>query len=277
MKQSRIFVPLASLLLLAFGSTGCVDQEPSMQLSGSILFQGSVNQQEEETTIECDVEVDPTSIESFSTRGSIDITDFIDDGKGQFGPPFPTDVSTTTISQSPTHNSFVFWAAIQNRLADSTEVGAEGQGGGSGGYTGLELDQNAIQVTSAEIEFPSDLNSFPGGGGAADRLNKTVNFSAVIPSSGGGAVVHFPIFTDREIRADLKPFYDGVVSGQQDIVPLVAEIQIKGETFAGTKVESNKLRFPIDICGSCDPGQGGGDQFTTSPTCDMGGGGGGGG
>ena len=256
-KSIKILVGLASLSLLV-GLTSCVDQEPSMQVSGSVLFEGSVSTDEGtgESTLECSVETDPGSVELFTSRGTINLQNFANEG-GQFGPPFISE-------ENGTHPSYEFWAALTNRLEDSTEVGAQGQGGGQGGYEGMFLDQNNIQVTGVEITFPSDLNNYAGGGGASS-LNRTETFSHVLESGGGGAILSFPIFTLRDVTgADpkLRTFYDSVAPDDQAIVPLVAEIQVVGETFAGTKVESNKFQYPIDVCGSCNV-----DQFPTTPTC----------
>jgi hypothetical protein len=253
----KMLVGLAALSLLAIGLTSCVDQQPSMQMSGSVLFEGSYTEAEGGGTriLECEVETDPGSIELFTSRGTINLNDFATQG-GQEGPPFVS---------GNRHPSYVFWAGLVNRLEDSTEVGAQGQGGGQGGYEGLSLDQNNIQVTGVEITFPSELNSYQGGGGASS-MNRTETFSAVLESGGGGAILSFPIFTLRDVQAggELRNFYDSVAPDQNAIVPLVAEMQIVGETFAGTKVESNRFQYPIDLCGSCSV-----EEFPTTSTCSV--------
>ena len=127
----------------------------------------------------------------------------------------------------------------------------------------LALDQNNIQVTGVEITFPSELNNYQGGGGASS-MNRTETFSAILESGGGGVILSFPIFTLRDVQAggELRGFYDSVAPDQGAIVPLVAEMQIVGETFAGTKVESNKFQYPIDLCGNCPV-----SEFPTTSTC----------
>ncbi|MGM0555107.1 MAG: hypothetical protein ACQEVA_01900 [Myxococcota bacterium] len=251
----NILVGLASLSLLAIGLTSCVDQQPSMQMSGSVLFEGSISGGDGggEQVLECEVETDPGSVEFFTSRGTINLTEFAQTG-GQAGPPFVS---------GGRHPSYVFWAALVNRLEDSTEVGAQGQGGGQGGYEGLSLNQNNIQVTGVEITFPSELNSYQGGSGASS-MNRTETFSAVLESGGGGAILSFPIFTLRDVQSggELRSFYDSVAPDQGAIVPLVAEMQIIGETFAGTKVESNRFQYPIDLCGNCPV-----TEFPTTSTC----------
>jgi hypothetical protein len=259
-KRINILVGLACVSLLAVGLTACVDQEPSMQVRGSVLWEGEISETDDgEQVLECTVETDPGSVERFTTRGTINLDQFQSQG-GQEGPPFIGDQTSST------HPSYEFWAALTNRLDDSTEVGAQGQGGGQGGYEGLALDQNNIQVTGVEITFPSELNNYPGGGGASS-LNRTETFSAVLESGGGGDVLSFPIFTLRDVTgADpkLTNFYNSVAPDSQAIVPLVAEIQIIGETFAGTKVESNKFQYPIDLCKSCAVA-----EFPTTSTCQI--------
>ena len=248
-------IALTALAIAAGSLTGCVEEEPSMLVNGSVLFEGTI----EDDVLICEATVDPSSIDRVSPRGRINIEEL--KNSGQFGPPFDSANATGG------HRSFVFWAGIENRLEDSRQVGAAGGGGGQGGYEGLNLDANYIQVTGAKIEFPENLNDFPGGEFASE-LNKTERFSVVLESAGGAQVVNFPIVSSREI-AKLEEVYQLAVTAAtrnynpKAIVPLIAEITIIGRTFSGDEVESNKFQYPIDVCAECSP-----DEFPTTGTCE---------
>ena len=259
MNSWRRNIALLTCSLLLVGASACVEQEPSMKLEGSVLFEGEIDEETGAKTCEVTLEFD--SVENVSERGRVDISEL--ETVGQEGPPFETDEY---------HPSFVFWGAIQNLLQQSTQVGAGG-GASGGNFEGLQEDQNYIMVTEATIRFPSSLNKFDGAS-FAKELEKKELFTSVLESNGGGAVVSFPIFSQRDID-DLKTFYQNAVQAsglaadtQDAIVPLIAEIQIKGETFSGREVESNKFQYPIDLCMACNElGPGGEDKFQTTSTC----------
>jgi hypothetical protein len=232
-------IALATCALLAATVSACVEQEPSMSLEGSVLYEGTL----EDGVPVCETTADPESVEHFSSRGQLDIWEL--ENWGQFGP-------------DGGNSSFVFNAAILNLLEESTQVGAGGGGGGDN-FQGLKADQNSIMITGATVRFPGELNKFDGSE-FASNLEKKELFTAVLDSNGGGALVGFPIFGTREI-SKLKAFYrdaieasPNVAGGTEDaIIPLIAEIQIEGETFSGREVESNKFQYPIDICLDCTP------------------------
>jgi hypothetical protein len=233
---------LATSALLVGLASGCVEQEPSMVLTGSLQFEGEVD----EEGLTCEVSFDPNSVDSVTTRGQVDILEL--ESFGQEGPPFET---------ATRHPSFIFWAGVENLLEESTQVGAGGGGSGDN-FQGLKEDQNSIMITGATVRYPSDLNKFKGAEFATE-LEKKELFSTVVPSAGGTAILQFPIFGQREI-GKLKTFYAAAVeaspnvpAGTEDaIIPLIAEIQLEGETFSGQEVESNRFQFPIDVCLSCD-------------------------
>jgi hypothetical protein len=233
-----------STLLLVLGA--CVDQEPSMSLKGSVAFEGEVEEEDGVEIFTCEAELDPGSASQYYTRASIDIEQL--GTVGQIGPP------------DGAHRWFEFYANITNLLEQSTNVGA---GSGDGNFPGLSNDQNAIMITGATVRFPDELNKFKGAE-FAKELEKKELFSMVVDSGGGAAIVGFPLFGQREL-AKLALFHTQAVTaatGSDDpeaIVPLVAEIQIEGETFSGQVVESNKFRFPVDLCRSC--------EIDVTPTC----------
>jgi hypothetical protein len=266
MKTLKKTIALATGALIVGLAAGCVEQEPSMVLTGSLQFEGEAD----ENGLTCEVSFDPEGVDSVTTRAQVDIREL--EMFGQEGPPFET---------ASTHPSFIFWAGVENLLEESTEVGAGG-GGGGGNFQGLKQDQNSIMITGAVIRYPGDLNNFQGAEFASD-LEKKELFSTVVPSGGAAAILSFPIFGEREI-GKLKAFYKAAVeaspnvpAGTEDaIIPLIAEITLEGETFSGREVESNTFQFPIDLCLSCDDAiqyqcpsgeQVSLDKFETTSTC----------
>lgn len=233
---------LVALLLLAgsgAGLVGCVDQEVSMSLEGSVIYEGKV---EEETDAEgnvfsflkCDFgSVKPGSADSFFPRGNLDLSE-----------------------GAPLH----FTAQIINLLEPSNQ-----KTGTQETFPGLSQDQNTIHITKATISYPESLNGAVGGL-AESYLAKTELVSGLLTSSGGAFIGSFPLISGREF-ANARALYEeavaraGLSAGTQDaIIPLVAEIQIEGETFDGQVVESNVFRFPVNLCKSC--------ELATTPLCE---------
>ncbi len=258
-RMKATFAILAGSLLLA-GLGGCVDQEPSLSLRGSVAFTGSYqdttdSQGNTVKKLVCDYSsAKPGSIDTFFFRANVDVTEL--KGNGSNNVP----------------QGYFFWGDIKNLLEQSTQVGTGATGGGN--FQGLSEDQNSIMITGATIRYPSSLNKFPGAQ-YASQLEKKELFSAVVDSGGGAALASFPIFSSRELPK-VEKFYNQVIeaspniaSGTKDaIIPLVAEIQLKGQTFSGRSVESNKFQFPINICLDCPPPSAGApDPFSTTPAC----------
>lgn len=247
MKILKTSMTLLASSLLLVGLSGCVDQEPSMSLRGSVLFEGSVDDNGQVT---CDItSAQPGSVQNWNSRANVDLGELENAGVG-----------------------YLFWADVTNLLEQSTQVGSGGGGGDN--FQGLREDQNYIMVTGATVRFPADLNQFAGAK-FAQSLEKKELFSSVIDSGGGGAILSVPIIGPRQV-SDFQDFYrDALTASNIDpaanadsIIPLVAEIQIEGETFSGRQVESNKFQFPINLCLDCPPpSEDEPDPFQTTGYC----------
>lgn len=254
MKTWKRRIAFVACSLLLAGASACVEQEPSMSLEGNIALEGTVDDNGILDTCEVVFAEDP---ERINTRGVLDIEQL--KTFGQAGAPINYSLADEETGQTifRGHSSYVFYALIQNLLEESTQVGAGGGGGDN--FEGLKEDQNSIMLTGATVRFPTELNKFDGAE-LASSLEKKELFSAVLDSNGGGVLLDVPIFSQREIST-LEEFYSEAVQragypadATTPIVPLVAEIQIEGETFSGREVESNKFQYPIEICRNCDLG-----------------------
>jgi hypothetical protein len=232
-KHKNLAFLAGSLLLMGLGAglTGCVEQEVSMSLAGSVAYEGSID--EETGELVCDqTSAQPGSVEIYFTSANLDLSE---------GRPL------------------VFNAEIVNLLESSS------QGAGGETFPGIRQDQNSITVTKATISFPAELNDFAGAGLAETYLKKTELFTAVLESSGGAAIVTFPLIGSRQFGA-ARTFYEEALAAagldpatQDAIIPLVAEIQIEGQTFGGQVVESNAFQFPVSLCMNC--------ELATTPIC----------
>lgn len=226
----RIAALAGSLLLL--GLAGCVEQDVSMSLTGSVVFDGSLD--EDSGLVRCDISsAKPGSVETYFQAADLNLA-----------------------QPMPLH----FTAEIINLLEASNQSASGGDS-----FPGLAQDQNSIRVTKATIRYPTELNNFAGAGLAEQYLAKSAVFSAVLQSGRGGAISPFELVSLRDF-GNASAFYDeaiaaaGLPAGTQDaIIPLIAEIQIEGETFSGEMVESNIFQFPINLCKSC--------ELNTTPLC----------
>ncbi|RAL20953.1 hypothetical protein DL240_14880 [Lujinxingia litoralis] len=220
--------------VLAFGLSGCVEQDASLQLKGGVLATASAGD------AACEMPGDYESAVTFSARGAIAGAEL-----AEFGQPLIGDTY-----ESNSRNVFYLGIAFRNRLPDSRNVGATG-GGGSGGFEGLYLDQNSVLVTGATVSVPPELNDF--GNSAADVDFEPVHrdFSAIAESGDGSIVMQLPLIKGN---SELEQFYAFVESAGAREITFVLTVQLEGETFAGNKVTSNVYQYPVTICPSCDAG-----------------------
>ncbi|TDP77498.1 hypothetical protein DFR33_101400 [Bradymonas sediminis] len=232
-QYTKIALLAGSLALV--GLTGCVEQDVSMSLAGSVVYQGEVN--EDTGELRCDMaSAKPGSVEMYFQAADLNLST-----------PMPLS----------------FNAEIINLLEASNQASSGGET-----FPGLAQDQNSIRVTKATIRYPASLNNFAGAELADQYLAKSAVFSAVLQSGKGGAIAPFELVSLRDFN-NAKAFYDaaiaasGLPAGTGDaIIPLIAEIQIEGETFGGEIVESNIFQYPVNLCKDCNPA-----EFNTTPPC----------
>jgi len=271
MRRDREWLTLAVASLLGLGGVACVDQEASLAIRGVVEHTGSETSEEVECpdgmggmtsrtkpVLNCQKSVEAGSAEDFLTRISIDISDFQGGTGGQIGPSqgglsgddFCELDRQTYISRRFRDRSMVLTLDTQNRLQDSREVGAEGQGGGQGGFEGLELNQNDINIEQLKIRYPD---------APAEALERTVDLSLLAESGGGGAALEFELIDGSDISA-LERVHQSLANSPEEVVTVIARFRVSGETRGGNEVESNRFAFPIRLCArGCG----------TTPECDF--------
>lgn len=282
MRRSRLDPLLGLLLILSTASIGCVDQEMSLNLRGVFNYEGQLEESEvecgsgngggeprtvTEPVVTCETEVSTGGVETFLSRAKVNIQTL--ESRGQVGSEFEPlsqiDIcevdEATYIDAKYRQPSFRAVLSAVNRLSDSRQVGAQGGGGGTGGFEDLKLDANTVQLKKLQVRFPD---------APAGVLEKTIRLGRMVESEGGAVVEEFVLFRDEEIAPDvgepgLKEIHRRLVLGRTGLdaydararattVRMRARIWLEGETLGGREVESNRLSLPIDVCnaeGAC--------------------------
>jgi hypothetical protein len=226
---------LAMVATLALGlMAGCVDQQPSIVMQGSVVGNFSAE------SGGCEYSLDFSDTRVLSTSGFINLADF-DDGQ-------PLAVGGPGVGAGV----YYFTAIFENRLVDSRNVGAEGSGGSGGGWDGLYQNTNDILVTSATVTFHEDANTFRinSENVAFPDLSRERLFSLLVQSNQGTALVNIPILNGPRDAAVFDEFLGGSVPDDEPLT-FIVEIQLHGETLAGNAVESNLFQFPLQVCRAC--------------------------
>ena len=274
-------VGLAATSLLVLSAVGCVESEASIEVRGIVAFEGSLgssdvecpvagggggDEQQTETRsqlqVTCNKQVEPGSVTNFLTSASFDISEFRRMG-GQLGTAQRSVPDEQFCQMDPVtfeqvkyrHPWFEVSLDTVNRLQDSREVGAEGQGGGGGGFAGIKLDQNDIQIKEFKVRYPQIPETKSDNLG----LDKDVRLNMLAESGGGGATMTFKLFNGGDVdaleklhktlvkrRAGLSTYND---RAKRTSVTVIAELWLKGQTIGERKVESNRVEFPITLCG----------------------------
>lgn len=237
--KSKWKLALIATMIVAFGSTACVDQQ------ASVLMMGSIVGEYDSEAGSCEYTLDLEDTQRINTVGFVNLAHL--DAVGQpviaNGPP------------AAGTNVYFFTALYQNQLVDSRTVGAEGGGGGGGGYTNLTLNQNDILITSATVHFPADSNTF-------NINNQPISFpdteherlfSMLVTSGEGVALSHIPLINGHREAAAFDEFLAGTGLPANEIITFMVEIQLHGETMAGNRIESNRFVYPIQMCRDCGP------------------------
>lgn len=264
MKMAAVKTTMLGAALAALFTGGCVEEEPSLLLVGSLVLEGSIDESgESETpvrTLQCKLPADVDSAKLSFPVGRMNIKRL--ETFGQDHPranlssataPAPYDVVSGALSGPP--SSFHFVAGFSNRMPDSRSVGAKSGGGGSGGFQNMFNDNNTVQISGATVRFPAELNTFVDVDGfdASFEFEATRLFNAILPSSGGNAIIGVPVVQNNEELSLIKEFItDTLGSNKDSIVTFVVEITVEGKSIGGTEVKSNILRYPIEVCVDCN-------------------------
>lgn len=220
----------AGLLVAATLSlTACVEEDPNMELQAAAVYTGTAELSDQgKWDISCDTESQEAgNVERWFPRGRLDLGEVIEFGQ---------------VGDQPG----VFWLHVEvvNDL-----VSTEGGSGSSEDFEGMESDQNSIEVTRVDIDYPAELNRFDGAEALVD-LEKDYRFSAVLDSNEGALLPPVPLYdsgeleTLREIHADLRNQHG---LSEDASIEIVAEMTVRGETFSGNEVQSNKFEYPLDV------------------------------
>lgn len=212
---------LAALAAMSFAATGCAEPEPSLLMTGHVYGTGSIDEESGRLT-GCTFPTTLADIEFFSQSLFVNLADFDDGGLyREFGAPFAVGL------------------VMENRLVDSSDYAPIGHD------QNLRLDQNAIQIQGYNVTFDSAGFSNLGSGGEL-----VYDASYVVPTDGG-VYVALDLFFANEFQTWSDAFA-GAGGSSGVIVPTFAEIQAVGETVGGTKVESNVISMPIQVCDGCN-------------------------
>lgn len=133
---------------------------------------------------------------------------------------------------------FTLGLLMENRLDNSSTYAPIGED------RNQRLDQNHIEIQTYEVVFDDSFSGIGSGGELAYEA------TGILPTDGtlyAGVVLFYP----NEV-ADWRNAFSIAAGGQGGaIVPTFAEVQIKGRTIGGTKVSSNRLTIPIQVCDGC--------------------------
>ncbi len=234
---------LVAVMIAGLAAAGCADEEASVVMLGSAVGEGEIQESDDgEVFGSCEFEADMDEPVVRST-GFINLNDIDDPGQVL--------VPGTTVDASP--NRYIFESIFENQLFDSRSVGAV-SGGDGGGFENLELDKNDIIIKSATVEFSGDNNTLALEGGEAtfDAIDSERLVSMLVHSGGGVSTLGVPVVNNPNEVEAMENFMNEIGAGDDDIITLVAEIQLHGETLGGNEVESNRIEFPIDVCLDCD-------------------------
>ncbi|MFB6263895.1 MAG: hypothetical protein ABEL76_09775 [Bradymonadaceae bacterium] len=292
--RAKVVMGVGLSVALSTASIGCVDQEMSLNLRGVFNYQGQLNETQVQCgdggggnnggggggggnqgrsvtkpVVSCQSDVSASGVQKFLSRASVNIQTVKQ--QGQVGEPLQplseVDICAKDVDRAKfikekyRHNSFQLVLNLRNQLNDSRRVGSQGQGGGTGGFEGLRLDANTVQLNKLKIKFPN---------APADAVEKTIDIGRMVESGGGGVVQEFIMFRREELQtaADqpgLAQVHRSLVlnrtalqeyntRARKTTVTMSAEIWLEGKTLGGRSVESNRLTFPVDVCnarGAC--------------------------
>ncbi len=252
---------LATGLLCLTTAAACVDEQPSMLLEGSLHLDGTLEKGDTEKGVPASLNCKSivggaTGAKSFFARGQVDLAQIKRAG-GQDAPGAGTLVVNGSFGRQ---NQFNFVGGFYNRLPNSGSVGAQ-SGGGGGGFQNMNLDSNGIQTSGAVVRYLSENNTFQTAAGEVQfpGFEEFRYFSASLSSENGWAGLPIPILDGAGEIAIFENFLKNELGNPAGPVSFMVEIQIKGKSIAGTEVESNIIRYPLDICVDCN--------MQSTPTC----------
>ncbi len=214
MKRSTLF----AIGALALVTTACAEPEPEIIASAHIPLTGSEGE-------------DPGTVTDCQPPGGIEDNEII------FQSLF-INLADFEEANAPMQLGLM----MENRLIDSSTYSP------SGHDQNQRNNQNWIEVQGYEITFEGD--GFTDTLGPDSNGELRVEATGLIPTDGS-LWVGLELFYPNELR-DWKDAFQIASGGQGNaIVPTFAEVQVVGETVGGSKVQSNILTVPIQVCNGC--------------------------
>lgn len=245
MKVQNWRVALVAIALAGVSMMACVEQQPSIVMTGS-----SIGEYDAEAR-SCSYNLDLSDTQQIATAGFVDLKDLLANGQPI---ALPSSLEEDAVYGPP--GVFNFTAIYENRLVDSRSVGSESSGGSGGGFQNLTNDQSDVMITSATVSFPASSNTFNIDGNvvsfatrSGDEVERERLFSMLVASGSGTAMTHIPLINGPREAEDFRAFLSQVPASEP--LTFIAEIQLKGKTLSGKKVESNLFEFPVQVCADC--------------------------
>lgn len=245
MKVQNWKIALVAAALAGVSMTACVEQQPSIVMTGSIIGEYDVD------TGSCSYNLDISDTQKIATAGFVDLKELL--AKGQ---PIALPLDPALPASYGASGVYMFTAVYENRLVDSRSVGSESSGGSGGGFQNLANNQSDVMITSATVSFPASSNTFNIDGNVVSFATRSGNevererlFSMLVSSGNGTALTHIPLINGPREAEDFREFLSQVPANEP--LTFIAEIQLKGKTLSGKKVESNVFEFPVQVCADC--------------------------
>lgn len=160
----------------------------------------------------------------------------------------PTEIGDTLLAQDVFINleeiesagtGFTLGLLMENRLDNSATYAPIGED------KNQRLDQNHIEIQTYEVVF--DSSGFDNLGSGGDIAYEA---TGILPTDGtlyAGVTLFYP----NEIPDWRNAFAIAAGGAGGAIVPTFAEVQVRGRTIGGSKVQSNRLTIPIQVCDGC--------------------------
>lgn len=231
---------LVGATVMAMMLSGCVEDEASVVMFGSLIGDGTVAETDDgESLAQCEFNAEMEDVD-VQTSGFVNLSDLATAGQ-----PLVGEVESTP-------DRYDFQAVFENRLFDSRSVGAV-SGGEGGGFENIELDKNDIIINRATVEFTPENNSLGTADGATSFAMEAERLVSMLVLSGGGvSTMGVPVINNAGEREAIENFLSGDLGLAADqTVTLIVDIQLHGETLGGNEVESNRVEYPIDFCLDC--------------------------
>ena len=136
-------------------------------------------------------------------------------------------------------NSYVFFPRIENKMATQEEINAAGP-------RQLQLDGHTVTIEGAEMTLEANATVGPLAGGALQNTSWSVPFSTQV-EPGQFKSSRFELIP-ANVGDELRARFNGQYTAAQRVI---VDVKVYGKMADGTRVQSNALRYPVDLCWGC--------------------------